>query len=84
MEKEEKAVALKYEVGFEAPIISAKGNGFKAKKILEIAKKENIPIKEDVSVINLLENSEEGNFVPEAAYKVLAIIFSFILEDKNG
>lgn len=84
MEKEEKAIALKYEDGFKAPIISAKGNGFKAKKILEIAKQENIPIKEDISVINLLENSEEGNFVPEAAYKALAIIFSFILEDKNG
>ncbi len=83
MKKEEKAIALKYEKGFEAPIISAKGEGFKAKKILEIAKAENIPIKEDISVINLLENSEEGKFVPESAYKTLAIIFSFILEDKN-
>lgn len=75
------AVALKYSKDLDAPFITAKGEGLKAEKIIEIATKENIPIEKNLNVINLLENSDEGTFVPESAYKVLAVLFAYILGD---
>lgn len=77
------AVALKYSKDLEAPFITAKGEGLKAEKIIEIAKKENIPIEKNLNVINLLENSDEGTFVPESAYKVLAVLFAYVLENSG-
>lgn len=77
------AIALKYSKDFDAPFIAAKGEGVKAEKIIEIAKKENIPIEKNFNVINLLENSDEGTFVPESAYKVLAVLFAYILENSG-
>ncbi|MCK5420936.1 MAG: EscU/YscU/HrcU family type III secretion system export apparatus switch protein, partial [Deltaproteobacteria bacterium] len=50
-----KAVALKYEPHRqEAPIVTAKGQGLVAEKIIEVAKKKHIPIKDDPDLVQIL------------------------------
>lgn len=81
--KKRRAVALKYPQGVEAPLIIAKGEGRIAEQIINEAEKNNIHIEEDSALVDLLGLSEVGSLVPEAAWKSLAVIFSFILSDKE-
>jgi len=76
-----KAIALKYPEGAQAPIITAKASGYMADKIIEAARENQIPIKEDLNIINLLDSQETGSQVPEEAWEALAIIFAFILSE---
>lgn len=80
MEKK-KAVVLKYPEGVEAPIIVAKGEGKTAEKILLLAEKNNILIKEDLTLVDMLGMQDVGSLVPQEAYQALALIFSFILKE---
>lgn len=82
MEKK-KAVALKYPEGVEAPIIVAKGEGKTAEKILLLAEKNNILIEEDVTLVDMLGIGEVGSVVPQEAWKALALIFSYILNEEE-
>ena len=76
-----KAIALKYPDGAEAPFITAKGSGYLAEKILESAKENKIPVKEDLNIINLLDNQEAGSMIPQNAWEAVAILFAFIMKD---
>lgn len=78
----EKAVALKYPKNAQAPFITAKGEGLTAKKIIEEAKKNNIPIKIEENVVDILNSQDIGTYIPEQTWEVLAIIFSSISKDK--
>ncbi|MBR1640013.1 MAG: EscU/YscU/HrcU family type III secretion system export apparatus switch protein [Treponema sp.] len=78
-----KAVALKYPEGVEAPIIVAKGKGKVAEKIIEEARKNDIFIKEDTVLVDMLGLHNAGDFVPEETWTALAEFFSFILSMKN-
>lgn len=81
--KKKKAVALKYPEGVEAPIIVAKGEGKLAEKILTEAEKNSILIEEDSALVDLLGFEDVGSVVPQTAWKALAVIFSYIMnEDK--
>ena len=82
--QKKRAVALKYPEGVEAPIIMAKGEGRNAQIMIEEAEKNGIHIAEDAVLVDLLGMSEVGSVVPEAAWKALAVIFSFILSDDEG
>jgi flagellar biosynthesis protein len=74
-----KAVALKYEPPrHETPIVTAKGQGLVADKIIEIAKKKNIPIKDDPDLVQILSQLDLGEQIPSAVYQVVAEIFAFI------
>ncbi len=74
-----KAVSLQYEPAKqEAPIITAKGQGIIAEKIIELAKKHHIPIKDDPDLIEILSQLELDEQIPPVVYQVVAEIFSFI------
>jgi flagellar biosynthesis protein len=74
-----KAVSLKYELPkHEAPIVTAKGQGLIAEKIIEIAKKHNIPIKDDPDLVEVLSQLDLNEQIPPAVYQVVAEIFAFI------
>ena len=74
-----KAVSLQYDPARqEAPIITAKGQGIIAEKIIELAKKHHIPIKDDPDLIEILSQLELDEQIPPAVYQVVAEIFSFI------
>ena len=74
-----KAVALRYDKDKEnAPRVIAKGQGNTAENIIKIAELHNLPIRKDEDLIELLSKVELDKEVPEALYKAVAEIFSFI------
>lgn len=80
MKKEhDKAVALKYERGKDpAPKVTAKGSGTVAEKILAIAKENNIPIRQDKTLLDALYKLDINEEIPEELYRVIAEILAFI------
>jgi len=79
-----KAAALKYDdKKHSAPIVNAKGKGVNAKKIIEIAKLNDIPIKKDEDLVELLSKVELDKEVPNEMYKAVAEVFSFIYKLTN-
>jgi len=74
-----KAVALKYDsTKDKAPKVTAKGEGKKAQKIIEIAKLNNVTIKKDEDLVELLAKVELDKEIPPQMYKAIAEIFHFI------
>jgi len=74
-----KAAALRYDSSKEsAPRVIAKGKGKSAENIIKIAELHNLPIKKDEDLIELLSKVEIDKEVPEALYKAVAEVFSFI------
>lgn len=74
-----KAAALKYDMQNDnAPKVVGKGERYTAQKIIEVAKQNNIPIKEDKDMIELLSKIEINQEIPTELYKVVAELFSFI------
>ena len=75
----EKAVALKYnKEKNQAPVVSAKGEGRTAQKIIQIAKENGVAIKKDEDLIELLSKVELDKEIPPQMYKAIAEIFSFV------
>ena len=75
----EKAVALKYDESKDsAPKVTAKGEGVTAKNIIKIAEENDIPIKKDEDLVELLSKVEIDKEVPEEMYKAIAEVFSFL------
>ena len=75
------AVALKYdrEVA-DSPTVTAKGEDNLAFRIREIAKENNIPIVENRPVARgLYTETEVGDIIPESYYRLVAVIYSQIL-----
>ena len=75
----QKAAALRYDKDKEsAPRVVAKGEGAVAENIIKIAELHNLPIRKDEDLIELLSKVELDKEVPEALYKAVAEVFSFI------
>lgn len=80
-----KAVALKYDILKDsAPKIIAKGKGTTASNIIKVAKENNIPIKKDEDLIELLSQIDIDKEIPDSMYKAVAEIFSFIYDLSNN
>lgn len=74
-----KAAALRYDTTKEnAPRVVAKGEGQSAENIIKIAELHNLPIKKDEDLIELLSKVELDKEVPQALYRAVAEVFSFI------
>jgi len=77
--KRQQAVALKYEaLKGGAPKVTAKGKGLLAEKIIEMARANNIPIREDSDLVELLAKVELNREIPEELYKAVAEILAFV------
>lgn len=84
-EKPKKAVALKYEKEKDrAPRVTAKGRGDVARRILEIAKEHNIPIREDADLVEVLSKLDLEEEIPPHLYRVIAEVLSFIYRINAG
>ena len=83
MTSKKKAVALKYVEETEAPVVLAKGQGRTAERMLEDAEKNGIPITHDQVLVDMLGLSSAGDIVPENTWQALAVIFSYILKEKD-
>lgn len=82
--KNKKASALKYNLKEdEAPKVVAQGERYMAKEIIRIAQKNNIPIKKDEDMVELLSQIEINQEIPPNMYKAVAEVFSFIYQISN-
>ncbi len=74
-----KAVALKYDgKGDIAPRIKAKGAGVVAEKIIELAKKHGVPIKDDPDLVEILSQLKIDEAIPPEVYVAVAELLSFV------
>jgi len=79
-----KAVALRYDRELEeAPRIIAQGKGEIAKKIIEIALENNIPIHEDPVLADILLDLEYYSEIPEELYRIVAKVLILVYEIEN-
>lgn len=83
VKNENSAIALKYPENADAPFITAKSRGALAKKMLEIAKENNVPIVKNEIATEILTAEEIGSSIPEETWEIIAKIFTFLIE-KNG
>lgn len=80
MKKLKKAAALKYEEGYNAPIVTAAGAGYCAEKILDIAKENDVPIVFNEELANLMQNINIGDEIPEKLYGAVAEILVYVMD----
>ncbi len=81
----ELAIALRYdETKMEAPRVVAKGAGFVAQRIRDIARKHEIPIVENKPLAQTLYKAAEvGDEIPEHLYKAVAEVLAYVYSLKN-
>jgi len=83
--KREKAVAIEYEVGRDsAPTVTAKGEGFVARRIVEIAQAADVPVVEDAALVSALLSLELGQQIPVELYEAVARVLSWIYRLEKG
>jgi len=77
------AIALEYDEE-NAPVVNAKGTGELAERIIEIARENDVYLKEDAGLIQILAELELGDEIPESVYKAVAevIAFAYIIKGK--
>ncbi len=83
MQSEEikKAVALGYDIDKDnAPKVIAKGKGELAQNIIKIAQNNEIPIKKDEDLVELLSAIDIDKEIPDSMYKAVSEIFAFIYD----
>ncbi|MCX5906263.1 MAG: EscU/YscU/HrcU family type III secretion system export apparatus switch protein [Deltaproteobacteria bacterium] len=74
-----KAVALRYAPHQDpAPKVTAKGSGFVAQKIIELARQHGIPIKEDPALVQILAQLDLNQEIPPSIYVLVAEILAFV------
>jgi flagellar biosynthesis protein FlhB len=80
------SVALSYKMdAMEAPKVVAKGVGFLALKIRELAQEHGIPLVENRPLAQTLYKSVEiGDYIPGNLYKTVAEILAYVYKAKNA
>jgi flagellar biosynthesis protein len=78
------AAAIKYDTRKDAaPKVIAKGMGAIAEKIIELAKNNNVPIKSDPALVQILSKLDIDEQIPVELYKAVAEILSFVYSANN-
>lgn len=80
MNKVKRATALKYEEGYEVPVVTAQGIGRIAEKIIEKANETNVPIVYNKELAQLLNSVDIGDSIPEEIYTAVAEILAYVME----
>jgi flagellar biosynthesis protein len=78
--QEKIAVALKYDFGDGAPIVTAKGKGAVAEKIIETAAEHDIAIEENPVLAETLSKVDLDTEIPVPLYKAVAEVIGFVLK----
>jgi len=78
------AVALHYAPKKDAaPKLVAKGRGYLADKILELARQHHIPIRHDKNLVQILAKLDLEAEIPQEVYQAVAEILAFIYRVAN-
>ncbi|MBN9523960.1 EscU/YscU/HrcU family type III secretion system export apparatus switch protein [bacterium] len=74
-----RAVALKYDPkSGGAPTVVAKGRGALAERIVALAKKGNVPVREDANLVRVLSRLKVDQEIPPELYQAVAAILAFL------
>lgn len=74
-----KAVALRYDAESEqAPKIAAKGSGYVAERIIEIAEENGVFLHEDPDLVAVLAKLDVDTEIPENLYRAVAEVLAFV------
>ncbi len=83
-----KAVALQYDKKkSQAPIVTAKGQGKVAEKIIELAREHGVPVKNDPDLIEVLSSLDIDEQIPPEIYVAVAELLAFVYgmnKDRKG
>jgi flagellar biosynthesis protein len=84
-EQRRRATALRYE-GTGAPKVAATGQGYIADRIVEVARENGIPIREDPALAEALASLELDTEIPEDLYTAVAeaIAWAYKLDAEAG
>ena len=80
MKAKRKAIALKYDTGYDSPIVTAAGMGYVADKIIESAEENKVPIVKDEGLANMLNNVDVGDQIPLELYDVVAKVIAYVMD----
>jgi len=72
------AVALHYGAEDDAPRILAAGPGEIAKRIIDLADKNGVPIQRNDTLVEVLSQIEVGATIPSECFRAVAEIFAFL------
>ncbi len=73
------AAALKYDRKKDvAPRVTAQGRGILAEKIIELARKNDVPLKSDPALVQILSKLDIDEQIPVEIYKAVAEILAFV------
>ncbi|WP_041354044.1 EscU/YscU/HrcU family type III secretion system export apparatus switch protein [Nitratiruptor sp. SB155-2] len=79
-----KAVALRYEKkSSNAPKVIAKGEGYRAQKIIELAHEYGIELYEDPDLVEVLSKVELHEEIPQKLYVAVAKLLAYIYRKKK-
>lgn len=83
-----KAAAVKYDpLKTAAPKVTAKGKGLAAEKIIELARRHGVPVKEDPDLVEVLCRLDLDAEIPPELYVVVAELLAFVYkanQEKKG
>lgn len=73
------AASIRYDGGRdEAPRLTAKGRGLLAERIIELARKNDIPVKEDPALVAILCRLDLDEMIPPELFRAVAEILAFV------
>jgi len=75
-----KAAAILYKKGMLAPKLTAYAEGFKAQKMVDFAKEQNITIEKTdvVEIFDILKKMQINTQIPPEMYEIVARIYTFL------
>ncbi len=78
-QRQKKAAAVKYEADKDrAPRITAKGRGEIARRIIEVAHQNEVPVFEDQNLVEVLEALDMDTEIPAELYRAVAEVLVFV------
>ncbi|WP_373897675.1 EscU/YscU/HrcU family type III secretion system export apparatus switch protein [Haloimpatiens sp. FM7315] len=80
MDNRKKAAALKYENGYEAPMVTAAGMGEIADRIIDKAMENKVPIVYNKELSDLLLNVDVGDSIPLELYDAVAKVIAYVMD----
>ncbi|OPY09978.1 MAG: Flagellar biosynthetic protein FlhB [Syntrophaceae bacterium PtaB.Bin038] len=78
-ESRKRAAAIRYDAERdEAPRLTAKGGGHVAERIIELARRHDIPVREDKALVEVLSRLDIDRQIPPELYRAVAEILAFV------
>ena len=76
--KRQRAIALRYGEEDKVPRVVASGAGEIARRIIALAKENEVPIEENDTLVEILSKIDVGYDIPPETYKAVAEILAFL------